>query len=120
MTDEIQARAAADRSGNEHPEEQPSKRQGDRRLRDVAVVLPVVLLLTFLPPYIRIFDQNGLLGGLPLLLVYIFGIWSIAILASALLGHRLSRSETEKANDGGQAVVRGERTEPHGQAGREI
>ncbi|WP_421708791.1 hypothetical protein [Algihabitans sp.] len=122
MTDEFESSGSVDRDSGARLQERsgrdPSKRQGDRRLRDIAVVLPIALLLTFLPPYVRIFDQNGLLGGVPLLLVYIFGIWSLVILASALLGRRLSQSEMENTTEGTQATAADEPTRSPGEAER--
>lgn len=126
MTDEFESSGSVDRdsvarlqerSGRD-PSKRPGKRRGDRRLRDIAVVLPIALLLTFLPPYVRIFDQNGLLGGVPLLLVYIFGIWSLVILASALLGRRLCQSEMENTTEGTQATAADEPTRSPGEAER--
>ncbi len=67
-------------------------------------MLPVALLLFFLPPYIRIFDQDGLISGLPPLLVYIFGLWALGILASALLGRGLVRAEMNQALESGSEM----------------
>jgi hypothetical protein len=64
---------------------------GDRRLRDVAALLPVGFLLLILPPYIRVFDQPAALAGVPLLHLYVFGAWAAAIVAAGLVAHRLAR-----------------------------
>lgn len=66
-----------------------------RRLRDLAVLLPVGFALLMLPPYVRVFDQNVALAGVPLLHLYVFGVWAAAILAAGLAARRLARSHME-------------------------
>ncbi|OAB56695.1 hypothetical protein AY600_02345 [Phormidium willei BDU 130791] len=80
-------------------EDAPSPRPGGRRLRDLAAVLPVAMLLLVLPPYVRIFDQDSFLGGVPLLFLYIFGLWALAILVSALVARGLARREMPLAQE---------------------
>ena len=78
-------------------------RHSGRRLRDIATVLPLALLLLVLPPYIRIFDQDSFLNGIPLLLIYIFGLWALVILASGLLSRNLVQHEmTDRLGEGGE------------------
>jgi hypothetical protein len=71
------------------------RRQDGRRLRDMATLLPFALLVMFVPPYLRVFDQDSFLAGLSLLHIYIFGVWALAILASGLIAHRLARDVME-------------------------
>ena len=81
-------------------------RHSGRRLRDLATVLPLALLLLVVPPYIRIFDQDSWLGGVPLLLVYIFGLWALVILASGLLSRGLVRHEMTDTQGEGEETDR--------------
>ncbi len=85
-------------------EEAPAPRHGGRRLRDMAAVLPVAMLLLILPPYIRIFDQDSFLGGVPLLFLYIFGLWALVILVSAVIARGLARREMSPAVEGARAA----------------
>ncbi|MGP1254324.1 MAG: hypothetical protein ACTS10_07935 [Kiloniellales bacterium] len=78
-------------------------RHSGRRLRDIATVLPLALLLLVLPPYVRIFDQDSFLNGIPLLLIYIFGLWALVILASGLLSRNLVQHEmADRLGEGGE------------------
>lgn len=77
----------------------------ERRTRDAALVLPLIGILIFLPPYIRIFDQNAFLAGIPVLFIYIFMLWFIGIVLTAIVARRLvgkgpaQRSKEPKANN---------------------
>lgn len=76
----------------------------NRRLRDAALLLPLAGALLLLPPYIRVFDQDVTVLGLPLLHVYLFGIWLLGIVLTAMLSRRLARhiaAPTEDGQDGG-------------------
>ncbi len=71
----------------------------ERRLRDAAFVLPLACTLLFLPPYISVFDQDVSIFGVPLLHVYLFGVWLAAIVLTAVLSRRLVRSMDERTSD---------------------
>jgi hypothetical protein len=80
--------------------------RGNRRARDAAILLPLGGLLLFLPPYVRLFDQPGDVFGVPLLHVYIFSLWLIGIVLTALLARRLAVREGEELgsdSDDGEA-----------------
>lgn len=70
----------------------------------MASLLPAALLVVILPPYVSVFDQDSLLSGIPLLHLYIFGVWALAILVCALLARRLLHEEMQGA--AGQAEER--------------
>ncbi len=61
----------------------------NRRTRDAAFVLPVVMLLLLMPPYLQVFDQQSFLAGIPLLHVYIFSVWLAGIVVTAWLSRRM-------------------------------
>lgn len=71
-----------------------------RRLQDLAFLLPCFGLFLLLPPLLQLFDGAGTLFGVPLLLIYLFACWLGLILAgwrlSVLLG-RASRSDEAQA-----------------------
>ena len=54
-----------------------------RRTRDAAFVLPVVMLILLMPPYLGVFDQRGFIAGIPVLHVYIFSVWLAGIAVTA-------------------------------------
>lgn len=76
--------------------------QTKKRLRAVALLLPVFGTLMFLPPYVSIFDQPGMLWGVPVLHVYIFAIWMAGIVLTALVSRRLIAGTG--GSDGGDAT----------------
>ncbi len=71
------------------------------RLVDRSLALMVVTLLLLTPPLLGIFDQPVLLQGIPLLHVYCYGVWLIAILCGAWLAARLSPPKDNAARDAG-------------------
>ena len=60
------------------------------RIRDAAVLLPVLGLVLFMPPIVTLFVAAGTgIAGVPLIVVYVFGTWIGLIAAAALLARRL-------------------------------
>ena len=60
------------------------------RVRDAAVLLPVLGLVLVMPPAITLFAAAGAgVGGVPLIVVYVFGTWLGLIVAAAVLSRRL-------------------------------
>ncbi|MEL7277835.1 MAG: hypothetical protein AAGK98_15285 [Pseudomonadota bacterium] len=66
------------------------------RARDIAVLLPIVALLLFLPPFISVFFSTGLVFGVPMILAYVFGVWLLLILATRRLSRILIETETSR------------------------
>jgi hypothetical protein len=60
---------------------------------DAATVLPFVAAMLLAPPIILIFAVPVMLAGIPLILIYVFGVWAVIILSAALLARRLSKAE---------------------------
>lgn len=58
--------------------------------RDAATVLPVVTAILLMPPVVLIFAAPATVAGIPLVVVFIFGVWAAAIAAALLLARRLS------------------------------
>lgn len=59
------------------------------RLHDVAVLLPCVGLLLLMPPFIGLFSPRLTVLGIPVLVLYLFGVWALLIAAAAVLARRL-------------------------------
>ncbi len=60
-----------------------------QKLRDAAFILPFFGLILIMPPFVDIFFSTRLLGGIPGILFYIFGVWTMLIALGALLSRRL-------------------------------
>ena len=71
------------------PEPLPTSAEPEARARDAAWVLPLLGLLLLMPPVIVLFAVPFGLAGVPLIVVYVFGVWLALVVAAALLGHRL-------------------------------
>ena len=79
----------------EHGVEQPLRRQ---KIRDRAMVLPLIGLALLVPPIVGIFQIDVRVGGLPFTAVYLFGVWAALIVGAALLSRELRR-ELEATGD---------------------
>ena len=65
------------------------------RLHDAAVVLPLVGVFLLMPPAITLFTTPYHVVGLPLIVVYLFGVWIALIACAAILARRISRGESD-------------------------
>lgn len=69
----------------------PSRGTGAQsRLRDAAVLLPLLGLFAWMPPIIGLFASAGRVFGIPLIVVWLFGIW-LLLIGFALWFSRLLR-----------------------------
>lgn len=62
-----------------------------KRRYDGAVILPVFAALLMLPPFVGLFAAPVTVFGVPLIVVWLFGLW----LALILIAWRLSRLLTQ-------------------------
>lgn len=60
------------------------------RLRDAAVLLPAIGVFLLMPPAINLFTGTRLVAGVPLIVVYLFGVWLALIACAGLLARRLA------------------------------
>lgn len=67
-----------------------SRTQGTR---DAATALPVVAVFLLLPPVILVFAAPALVFGIPLIVIYVYGVWAAVVLAALLIARRLERAE---------------------------
>ena len=65
------------------------RRVDDGRASGAAVALPLVGLFLLMPPLITLFARGAGLAGVPLVVVYVFGVWGALIVCAALLARRL-------------------------------
>ncbi|MEM8791541.1 MAG: hypothetical protein AAGE80_07975 [Pseudomonadota bacterium] len=72
---------------------------GARKTRDLALILPIVGLLFLIPPFATIFAIEGRILGIPVMVAYIFTVWALLILASAILSWRIGRASRKDAAD---------------------
>lgn len=75
-------------------------------LRDAATLLPIVAAILLGPPLIRIFAAPAEPAGIPLIILYIFGVWAAIVVGAYLLARRLGASE-EPAPGSGDDESRG-------------
>lgn len=70
-----------------------------QRAEDAATILPFAAAALLVPPAILIFAVPASLAGIPLIMIYIFGLWAAVIGAAFLLARRLAESETAAADE---------------------
>jgi len=71
---------------------------------DAAVALPLFGLFLLMPPLIGLFASHFDLGGVPLIVIYVFGVWTALIVCAALLARRLDPSRSEDGGGAGAAT----------------
>lgn len=64
-----------------------------QRVQSAAVVVPVLGLFLFMPPFVTLFAGPARAPGIPLIVAYIFGVWAVLLVATALLARRLGADE---------------------------
>lgn len=60
-----------------------------QRAHSAAVVVPVLGLFLLLPPFITLFTGDVQLLGIPLIVIYIFGVWVVLLVFTAWLARHL-------------------------------
>ena len=68
-----------------------------RAAHDAAKILPVAAAVLLLPPFILIFAAPGTIAGVPLIIVYVFGIWAAIVLAAWLVARRVEPHDSPDA-----------------------
>lgn len=62
------------------------------RAQNAAVVVPLAGLLLLMPPFISLFATPARLFGIPIVVLYMFGIWAALVLLTWRLTRRLDES----------------------------
>lgn len=60
-----------------------------QKARDAILAVTVSGALLLLPPILPFFDRNASVLGMPLIVVYVFGVWIALIVAAWALSRRL-------------------------------
>jgi len=63
---------------------------------DAATTLPFLAAALLLPPLVLIFTVPVRLGGVPLIVLYVFGVWVALIVAAYLVARRLKPNADKK------------------------
>lgn len=58
----------------------------------LSVFLGILVFFLLSYPFLEIFNRDVLVAGIPLMPLYLFGVWLVAIVALYLLGRRRSLS----------------------------
>jgi predicted Kef-type K+ transport protein len=82
--------------------EADSREASARRIRDAASVLPFLAVVLLAPPIILIFSAPLRLGGVPLIVLYLFGVWAVVIVAALMLSRRLAAAAGPAPDEIGQ------------------
>ena len=69
--------------------DRPAEAKPEGRLAERALVLTVATLILLTPPILTIFDVPVTIAGIPLLHVYCFATWLIAIVIGGRLATRM-------------------------------
>ncbi|MFQ5622756.1 MAG: hypothetical protein ACE5FS_05095 [Paracoccaceae bacterium] len=66
-----------------------------RRRQDAALILPLLGLVLLVSPVTAIFLRGGFVFGLPVAVVYVFGVWLFLILLARRMARLLTDDDTE-------------------------
>ena len=76
---------------------QPDKREqpiAARKVRERALILPLIGLLILLPPIGSIFQLDMRIAGIPFTMLYLFIVWGLLIIGAAVLSSQLTDDES--------------------------
>ena len=65
------------------------QRADPARIADIARILPIIGVVLLMPPLIALFVADRWIGGVPLIVAYVFGVWLALIACAAWLARRL-------------------------------
>ena len=79
--------------------DRPAETRSEGRLAERALVLTVASLILLTPPILTIFDVPILVFGIPLLHIYSFAVWLVAIALGRWLALEMSAAGPPSAAD---------------------
>lgn len=76
------------------PPDRPSEHEAERapdpgRARDLARIVTLLGVVLLMPPAVTLFVTDARIGGMPLIVAYLFAVWLALIACARLLAHRL-------------------------------
>ena len=69
-----------------------------RKIRGGMLLLTVLGGLLMLPPLVYVFDQPITHFGIPQIVFYLFAVWVLLIIGTALLAHAVPRDEPDQGD----------------------
>ncbi|HSF94268.1 MAG TPA: hypothetical protein VLA52_04515 [Thermohalobaculum sp.] len=84
---------------NRQADEARARPSGQRKIRDQALILPLVGFALLMPPFARVFDLDLKIAGVPFTLIYLFTVWAVLILCGWRLSRRLDPAPAPDPND---------------------
>jgi len=81
---------------NENAQDLATRSLKARKLRDAALVLPLLGIFLFLTPIPAIFKDPAQTPGIPPIFLYIYGVWLFLIVLSALISSKINARDTSE------------------------
>lgn len=78
--------------------DQTDKRLSHRKIRDRSMVNVLVGTVLLMPPVVGVSLIDSKIGGIPVPLLFVFGVWAGLIAVAILLARRLDDAETAPAS----------------------
>ena len=60
------------------------------RVQSAAVLVPLAALFLLMPPFVLLFTTPRMVFGVPLIVLYIFGVWALLVAVTWQLARRLA------------------------------
>ena len=92
---------AADRASEHEAERAPDP----GRARDVARIVTLLGVVLLMPPVVTLFVTDSRIGGVPLIVAYLFAVWLALIVCARLLAHRLDPRPPDTSGHLGNAGI---------------
>ena len=73
--------------------DRPDTDERSQGWRDLGTALPFLTALLLLPPAILLFSASVTVAGAPLIIVYVFGVWAVAIVTAWIVARRLAGAD---------------------------
>ena len=68
-------------------------------ITDAALILPFAVAALLLPPLILVFATPTLVAGIPLIVLYVYGVWALAVVAAFLIARQLELRERARVQE---------------------
>ncbi len=71
-----------------------------RKLENIAFTLSLFGAIAMVPPIISLFNVEKTIFGVPLIIIYLFGLWLFLIIATFLLSKRMINEDRPNLEEG--------------------